>query len=427
MQTGSIGRLYSILKGKPRPVLLLGAGASIRSGIPAASGVVERAARWAYAHEHGRSEDDPRLQRSDWLPWLQGHQWYDRDAAFVDNYPGVVQQLLQPRYARAEFFRKLLSPGIGPSSGYDKLAEFLHLGLIHTVLTTNFDSLLPDTRTLKGRPHFINVIQTSSDYTKFSTSPQHPQLVYLHGSVDHYTDKNLIEEVQRLDPKLVEMLLPLLRDHPLIVVGYRGAEPSVMEHLLTENAEAVHFYRHGIFWCRRDAEADVPFPPLVLQLAQTIGPNFTAVGIEGFDELFARDLWALNQDAELSFEPQSTAIDRAISPTFDMEDSSVGFDDLDWSTLRTRILQYANALQINVPSQIDRAWITEQLFQVNLAVREVAGEQLTKAGLLLFGKRPQDQIVTAVAHVRATGSSEWLKRINGTATASPSDDGSSVF
>ena len=53
MQNGSIGRLYSILKGQPRPILLLGAGASLRSGIPTASGVVERAARWAYAHENG--------------------------------------------------------------------------------------------------------------------------------------------------------------------------------------------------------------------------------------------------------------------------------------------------------------------------------------------------------------------------------------
>ena len=42
MQVGTIGRLYSLLKSRPKPVLLLGAGASIRSGIPGAAGVVER-------------------------------------------------------------------------------------------------------------------------------------------------------------------------------------------------------------------------------------------------------------------------------------------------------------------------------------------------------------------------------------------------
>ncbi len=119
MQVGSIGRLYSLLKSRPKPVLLLGAGASVRSGIPGAAGVVERAARWAYAHQHGRSEEDPRLQRSDWLPWLEQQPWFDQNMALVDNYPSVVQNLLQPRHARAEFFRKLLSPGIEPSPGYD--------------------------------------------------------------------------------------------------------------------------------------------------------------------------------------------------------------------------------------------------------------------------------------------------------------------
>jgi SIR2-like domain len=423
MQNGSIGRLYSILKGQPRPLLLLGAGASLRSGIPTASGVVERAARWAYAHEYGRSEDDPRLQRSDWFPWLQGHSWYDRQSAFVDNYPSVVEHLLQPRHARAEFFRKLLSPGIGPSVGYDKLAEFLHLGFIHTVLTTNFDALLTEMRTLKGRPHFINVIQTSSDYTKFTTSPSYPQLVYLHGSVDHYTDKNLIQEVQRLDPKLVRMLSPLLRDHPLIVVGYRGAEPSVMEHLLIENAESSNFYRHGIFWCRRTTERDLPLPPLVTQLAETIGPNFTAIDIEGFDELFARDLWALNQDSESSFESSITTSPPFVSPTFDMEPSGAGLDELDWSTLRTRIVQYAKTLEISIPAQVERAWITEQLFHLNLAVRDSNGPRMTKAGLLLFGKRPQDEILASKTRVTAVGNPEWLNAASGRATS----EGSSTF
>jgi len=413
MQVGSIGRLYSLLKSRPKPVLLLGAGASIRSGVPGAAGIVERAARWSYAQQHGRSEEDPRLQRSDWLPWLQQQSWFDQEAPLVDNYPAVVQHLLQPRHARAEFFRKLLSPGIEPSPGYDKLAEFLHLQFVHTVLTTNFDSLLLDMRAQKGRPHFINAIQTDSDYTKFTTDPQHPQLVYLHGSVDHYTDKNLIEEVQRLDQRLIDMLLPLLRDRPLIVVGYRGAEPSIMRHLLIGNAENCHFYRHGIFWCRRSSESSQELPKMVEELAKTIGDNFSMVDIDGFDELFARDLWALNLDAELSFSAPDTSNPPRLSPTFDMTVADAAFEELDWSTLHTRILQYAEALKLSVPSQVDRAWITEQLFNLNLAAREVAppNESLTNAGLLLFGKNPETKIFSAVTQIRAAGSTEWLKRL----------------
>ena len=394
IQTGGVGRLYSVLTGQPSAVLLLGAGASLRSGIPLAGGVVQKAARCAYAREHGRSEDDPRLLPSDWLPWLKTHAWYQEQASFADNYPAVVQHLLQPQHARREFFRKLLNPGVAPSIGYDKLAEFLHLGPVRNVLTTNFDSVLIDVKVLKRRPHFIDVIQTSADYTKFSTSPQHPQLVHLHGSVDHYTDKNIIDEVQRLDPTMVEMLVPLIRDHPLIVVGYRGGEPSVMRHLLLENAETAHFYRHGIFWCKIRNERIEDLPPMVLDLARTIGANFTLVDIDGFDELFAQDLWTLHLDAQslpstAGAVPAGPAPTPLPSPTLDMARVSFpGLDELDWATLRARIVQYCEALQIRVPGQVDRAWVVEQLFQANLALKDTdRSPRLTTAGYLLFGRR----------------------------------------
>jgi len=350
-QTGSIGRLYSVLTGQPSAVLLLGAGASLRSGIPLAGGVVEKAARWAFARDHGRSEDDPRLQRSDWLPWLRKLPWYDDSNTFADNYPSVVEQLLQPRQSRAEFFRKLLNPGVDPSLGYEKLAEFLHVGPIKTILTTNFDAILPQVRAIKRRPHVIDVIQTAADYTKFSTIPQHPQLVYLHGSVDHYTDKNLIREVQRLDEPIIPMLIPLLRDHPLVIIGYRGSEPSVMRHLLMNNAETTNNFRHGIFWCK--LKGDDTDAPLVDELATMLGSNFTTVEIDGFDELFSRDLWNLHLDGHKQALSVPTPIDTyqpSPAPTYEMsviEEAKT--EEFDWAVLRARIVQYCQALQISVP------------------------------------------------------------------------------
>jgi predicted HTH transcriptional regulator len=416
IQTGSIGRLYSVLTCQPSAVLLLGAGASLRSGIPLAGGVVEKAARWAYARDNGRSDDDPRLQRSDWLPWLRKLTWYDDTKSFAENYPYVVEHLLQPRQARAEFFRKLLNPGVDPSPGYDKLAEFLHIGPVKNILTTNFDTILPQVRVLKRRPHVIDVIQTAADYTKFSTTPLHPQLVYLHGSVDHYTDRNLIDEVQRLDGAMVTMLVPLLRDHPLVVVGYRGAEPSVMKHLLIENAESTNHFRHGIFWCK--LKSDEILSPSVVELANTIGANFTVIEIDGFDELFSRDLWNLHLDNR----KQGTAAPAPAEPirqlaatTFEMAAiKNVKVDDLDWATLRTRILQYCRELQIGIPQQADRAWITEQLLQLNLASKERDGTvHATRAGDLLFGNRPQQEVSSARIVVRATGPSDWLATFKG--------------
>jgi len=415
IQTGSIGRLYTVLAGQPSAVLLLGAGASVRSGIPLAGGVVEKAARWAYARDHGRSEDDPRLQRSDWLPWLRKRSWYDGAKSFAENYPYVMEHLLQPRQARAEFFRRLLNPGVDPSIGYDKLAEFLHVGPIKNILTTNFDAILPQVRVLKRRPHVIDVIQTAADYTKFTTTPLHPQLVYLHGSVDHYTDRNLIDEVQRLDGALVTMLVPLLRDHPLVVVGYRGGEPSVMKHLLLENVDKANQFRHGIFWCKLKSEE---LSPLVLELAGAIGSNFTVVKIDGFDELFGRDLWNLHLDGGkqgLTASTTTAPLQPVPAPTFEMATVKTSkLDQLDWATLRTRILQYCRELQIGIPQQPDRAWITEQLLQLNLATSTEDGSIYpTRAGELLFGHHPQREIASAAILVRATGPDDWLAAFTG--------------
>ena len=414
IESSSIGRLYSVLVRQPTPVLLLGAGASVRSGIPLAADMVEQAARWAYAREHGKAPEDPRLLRSDWFPWLKAKTWYDLTRSVADNYPSAIENLLQPRQARADFFRGLLQTKINPSVGYEKLAEFLHQGFVKTVLTTNFDMNLPDVKVRIRRPHHIDVIQTPSDYTKFSTSPQYPQQVFLHGSVDHYTDKNIVNEVQWLDPDLVRMIAPLLRDHPLIVVGYRGAEPSVMQHLLLENAAQAHNYRHGIYWCKMKGDRVEDLSPMVLALARAIGANFTLIDIDGFDELFARELWQLHQDADAR-PAMANGVRAAPAPTLDMGVVNVaGLDELDWPTVRARLVQYCEALQIRAPAAPDRGWVLDRLLQTNLAVRDdKGGVQLTTAGCLLFSQSPQKVMPQASVTLRVGGNGQWLRRAVG--------------
>src|SRR5260370_4101840 len=68
----------------------------------------------------------------------------------------------------------------------------------------------------------------------------------------------------------------------LIVAGYRGAEPSVMEDLLLAIRERTQSFRHGIFWCSRHGEA---LHPGVEALRRAVGTNFQQLEIRGFDEL----------------------------------------------------------------------------------------------------------------------------------------------
>lgn len=405
---GPVDRLYTLFRPdtKPKPIVFLGAGASVRSGIPTSDQLVEKAAKWAYCETLGLHLDDPGVVRSDWLRWLHGHSWYRQDAPTSDNYSAVVEHLLQPRQARKDFFLRVTKPGVPASVGYHQLLKLLDDGFIDTILTTNFDNVFLEVHAANNRPHHIDVIRTPADCTMLSTAPTYPQYVFLHGTVEHYTDQNLVAEVQQLDSIVVERLTPLLRDRPLIVVGYRGAEPSIMKHLFLNSVGATERFRQGLFWCSRQTDTDKPHP-LVEELRSTIGTNFQLIGIDGFDEL-------LGQLAErCGTQRSSSTLARAISNNhskeglpFDMSIIEAPLEEIDWVRVQTVLLTYCNAMSIQMPQQIERDWLLEKMSELDLASKNGPRTVLTAAGYLLFAKSPDARIKGASTVVRIDGKTE---------------------
>ena len=415
LQTAPIGRLCSLLIRGPEPIFLLGAGASIKSGIPLAGEMVEKMARWEYCLANGLDPEDPRPRRSDWYPWLKMQKWYREDKEQADNYPDAVENILQPRQTRKDFFLSLLDTQVEPSRGYEYIASLIARKRIHTVLTTNFDSILPKVCKDNKQLHHLEVIQTKSDYTKLSTSPQYPQIIYLHGSVEHYTDKNTLAEINgELDVDIVSRLLPILRDHPLIVIGYRGAEPSVMKHFLINHAEAADNYRNGIYWCTRNYKEDRhdSLTHLVHELAEDIQGNLQVVPIDGFDEVMDT-LWQHVRKQQPDYhQTQITTVPEALPElSYDLEmltESSL--DDFDWPPMRVRLLQYCDRTGIRVPPVRDNNWFLQLLCDRDLATRTKEGDIFpTVGGYLLFADTPQNHIQTAQVIVRLNGDPEWIE------------------
>ena len=416
LQAANIGRLRSLFGHGPDPIFLLGAGASVKSGIPLAHDMVEQIAKWGYCLDNGLDPEDPSLRRSDWYPWLKMQKWYREDREQADNYPEAVEKILQPRQTRKDFFLKMLHTEVEPSSGYDHLAELMARKRVYTVLTTNFDTILLNVCNANHRPHHVEIIQTPSDYTKLSTSPQYPQVIYLHGSVGHYTDKNTIAEInEQLDDELVSKLLPLLSDHPLVVIGYRGAESSVMEHLLINHAGKASNYRHGIYWCSRDynAEKSDNLTKRVHKLAGEIQTNFHVVPIDGFDEVM-NDLWQHILRQPDSPQTQRTVVNEELtSPPYDLRMlTDANLDDFEWPPMRVRLLQYCERTGLHIPTIRDDDWIRQLLCDQDLASRTEEGDIFpTVGGYLLFAGMPQHHIQTAQVLVRLKGSPEWLADI----------------
>lgn len=274
-----------------RPILLLGAGASFRSGVPTASESVKLIGKAAYAKNiKGMDWRHCQITLSDWTSYLYDQPWFISDANLLsDNFPLAVENLLVPKEFRRKFFEEVIIPPNGINDGYKQLAEIVQRGLCGTILTTNFDHLIADSlRELQ--PHLRDVIEinkTSDDLVRFNINNRR-QIVYTHGSVEYYRDRNLITETQRMDEDLVKKLRPLLASSPLIVVGYRGAEPSIMQHLLGEGVEDSGGYPQGIYWCLK---RDDQLHENVLKLQKQIEPNLRVIEIQGFDEL----MWELNE------------------------------------------------------------------------------------------------------------------------------------
>jgi hypothetical protein len=369
-----------------RPMLLLGAGASYRSGVPLAAESVRRIARNAYARQVlGQDERFCNPKPSDWMPFLQSQEWFIEDPnRLAENFPLAVDHLLRPQEVRREFLSGMIRPANGISAGYHDLAGLIARRLCWTVLTTNFDSLIVEALRPK-QAHLQEIVElnvTADDLVRFNAYNR-CQIIYLHGSVEYYRDKNLVEETQRLDNKLVRLVQPLLKDSPLIVVGYRGSERSVTHHLLEEGARACDNYKSGIYWCVRRGE---PLHENVLQLQQRIGGNFRAIEIEGFDELMAELARELEGETWYPGADGAEPRPQSLSPhlPFDQQPmEGAKLEDLDHDLILATLVLYCKRLKY---AQVDQKNYLALMREQGLIVGRVDNPVPTQGCFLLFGR-----------------------------------------
>ncbi len=401
--------IAGLLNDGHKPIFLLGAGASVSSGVPLAGQLVESIAKFAYCKSTARVFDDPTLMRSDWYRWLELRTWFNPNVSPANLYPTAVEELLQPSFVRKEFFLSILRRSLEPSVGYERLVSLMAKRSLTTVLTTNFDDLIA--RTVKGARsvgHCVE-IKTPSDYSMFDTASGVPQVIYLHGSVDHYTDKNLVNETQRLDDDLVELLRPLLRDHPLVVVGYRGAEPSVMRHLLLEQSVSCKNYRRGIYWCYRRGGDPLADSPLLRELQSQIQTNLQFVEIDGFDGLLTSIDKLVNAIPARTVSSASPAqLERL---PFDMRPSQRSLEDLSDTLIRSKLVSYAEALREDSPALDTPERLVAAMESHHLAVLDASITKVTNGAVLLFAKKPEMQLGFGWIEVAVSGPPTWVAEV----------------
>ena len=371
------------------PVILFGAGASATSGVPMAHDMATLAARWATAMSKGWNTDDPRIRESDVQIFLQSQTWFSTNMTVDDYYQRSMRLLNSPRELRRRFLLHVLNNVSEPSNGYRQLVRLVKQRIIRTLLTTNFDDRF---RTAFG-PGTLITISEPGEHHRINTVPLHPQLIHLHGTADHYMDRIMEEEVQELDTNLATQVFPLLRDHPLVVVGYRGAEPSIMESLLIDRTADARKFPQGIFWCILDGVAQESLSPMVKKLAQELGDNFALVSISGFDQ-FMEEFSASIAQGPHATRPE-TGTTNTITPdelAFDMRPANnTRSPNINKAALQHIATEHSQRMGISVPNSPDEDWYISRMVSIGLFTKDDDGAtKPTNAGVLLGAESCRD-------------------------------------
>jgi hypothetical protein len=394
---------------EPRPLLLLGAGASFRFGVPTAAEAVKQIARIVYSERELAGARSPeRIRPGEWEPWLQKFPWFIHGAdRLAENFPLVVEHLLRPAEFRKRVLTELMRPQNEISAGYKVLSGLVMRGLVSTMLTTNFDTCLPEA--LKARqPHIRSIHEVNrspGDTAQFGVFNK-CQIIWLHGRAEHYSDRNVTAEVSSADSGLVNLLRPLLDGAPIIVIGYRGAEPSIMEGLFGQNKEGRLDFPHGIYWCIRRGETPHPY---VDALARRVGSNFRYVHIEGFDELFL----ALDKELEGEDRYSSQAVLAGQArhiPAFDERvEEGATLGDLDLDLALTVMREYCVKLK---RAPVTRETLLPIMREQGLVVHDAGADKVTAGAILLFGKDTQAFFPQAAIAVTEAGKKRELFESN---------------
>ncbi|MEM7244385.1 MAG: tetratricopeptide repeat protein [Acidobacteriota bacterium] len=135
--------------------------------------------------------------------------------------------------------------------------------LAHTVFTTNFDEVLPQTFRYCGEP--VAVIDDQSLHGRIEPYPLYPRVVYLHGCHLFYNLRNTESELQRAEldrsggvdlTGLFMRFREFLRHSSLIVLGYGGWQDRAM--LAIEDAlNDANSLPLGLYWGARDGKGSL--------------------------------------------------------------------------------------------------------------------------------------------------------------------------
>ena len=260
---------------------LLGAGASITSGMPSANDCIWDWKKLIYCSSQSSipSFIDPKSDTC--KNFIQ--KWLDNQGKYppvgdAHEYSFYAEEALPIEGDRVKYFEHL-AQGKQPYIGYKLLCLLNKYGIVKSVWSTNFDGLVERAAQQANiTPICINLDCTDRIYRTESTN----ELLYiaLHGDYKYTSLKNTSKELDNQHPTFVAALKRYFNDKNLIVIGYSGRDKSLMSAL----TEAFSERGSGrIYWCGYGSDIP-PEVETLLKTAKNAKREAFYIDTDGFDK-----------------------------------------------------------------------------------------------------------------------------------------------
>ena len=228
--------------------VLLGAGASITSGIQSAYDCIWEWKKDIYLSKNVNASNYYKNYKDDSVrksiqKWLDSQGEYP-ELDSNEEYSFFAERAYPISDDRKKYFQSLIE-NKQPYIGYKLLCLLAEHNIIKSVWTTNFDGLIVRSAHQNGlTPIEINLDNVDRIYR--NQSNKELLVIALHGDYKFSSLKNTTDELDTQNEVFVETLSNYHIDKNLIIIGYSGRDKSLMDAL--KNA----FTRKGagrLYWC----------------------------------------------------------------------------------------------------------------------------------------------------------------------------------
>lgn len=280
----------------PKIGFLLGAGASVTSGISSAVDMIWEFKKLIYAGDHQLhvkrlgSLADPTVRSA-----IQRH-FDSQDGTPREGADSEYSYYFKRAFPDPDDRRLYVSHMVKdkqPHYGYLCLGALLSSGKVEFVWTPNFDTMAEQAYSIVSAGELASVVGrgTAAHLATLIRDRRFPVVVKLHGDFRVDPLQNTQEELSELDDVTRDQFVDFSGAYGIVAVGYSGRDSSVMNAI--ERGLQVHgktAFPDGIYWCLRETDAPPSRATDLLSLAKSNGVRAAFVRISDWDD-FATALY----------------------------------------------------------------------------------------------------------------------------------------